>query len=120
MVSGIDINTDAVIETKKTCMAFVGTAEDTGFPTKTVDLILTDACLLYVPPWRIKKAKKEMLRVARKYIVMCEWHGPWGFRLGHWVRDYKKLFKEYDTKLYKVNNWAGGWAKYGYIVVVRI
>ena len=94
-IAGIDINADA-IETAKRMLPQgnfkVGMVEELDYPDKVIDLILTDACLIYVPPEKIKDTVKEMLRVARKYIVMVEWNNNKDIFDGHWVYDYAKLF----------------------------
>lgn len=120
MCGGIDINEDAVKETLKHFVATVGEVENIEREDKSIDMILTDACLIYVPPGKIETAVNEMLRVARKYIVMVEWHNNEDIFDGHWVYNYKELFKNYDTKLYKITDWPGSWEKYGTIVIVEI
>lgn len=124
-ISGIDINKDAIefAEKKMPNASFdVGVAEAIPWDDKSQDLILTDVCAIYIPPWKIKKARDEMLRVAKKYIVLVEWHGKFGFRYGHFVYNYKKLFKGYKTEIIKAEGWgeSGGWAKYGNIVVITL
>ena len=122
-IAGIDINVDAIDTAKRMLphgMFKVGMAEDLDYPDKVIDLILTDACLIYVPPEKIKATVKEMLRVARKYIVCCEWDNDKNIFDGHWVYSYSKLFRDYEIKKTKIENWAGGWAKYGQIIVVEV
>jgi len=119
-VQGTDINADAVKETiRHLIWAKVGMVESIDYPDKSVDLLLTDACLIYVPLEKIQIAVNEMLRVARKYLVLCEWSGEDKFD-GHWIYDYKRLFKNYETKFTKITGWGGNWAKYGQIIVVEI
>lgn len=124
-IQGIDINKDAVsfLESKFygdfTGKVWNGEAEKIYLFNKAVDLILTDACLMYIPPEKIENTVKEMLRVARKYIVMCEWNGEDKLD-GHWVRDYEKLFKGHNVKIEKIKGWSGGWEDYGSIIIVEI
>lgn len=123
-IAGIDINEDAIGNAKKLLPHGefkVGMAESIDYPDKSIDLILTDACLMYVPPQKIEDTVKEMLRVARKYIVMCEWHSKEEQYNGHWVYDYQDLFKNYETKFTKIKGWdSTGWEEFGNIIVVEI
>lgn len=118
-VQGIDINEEAVKETLRHLIyAKVGMVESIDLPDESVDLLLTDACLLYVPPEKIQTAVNEMLRVARKYIVLCEWDNDEDKFDGHWIYSYSNLFKGYDIKKTKISNWGGNWGKYGQIITI--
>jgi len=118
-VLGIDINVDAVKETSRhSIYAKIGMVEDIDYPNKSIDLLLTDAMLIYVPPEKIKIAVSEMIRVARKYIIMCEWHNNKDKFDGHWVYSYSDLFNKYRKKFTKIIDWGGGWSDYGNIIVV--
>ena len=122
-IYGIDINAKA-IENAKALLPHgefkVGMAESIDYPDKSIDLILTDACLINVPPQKIETAVSELLRVAKKYIVMCEWHFEKEHFNGHWVYDYKDLFKNYDVKFTKIKDWGGAWEEFGQFIVVEI
>lgn len=123
-VAGIDINQGAVNEARRNfpdSIIKLGMAEEIPFPDKSFDLVLTDACLIYVPPDKIANAVSEITRVARKYIILCEWHGPDQFD-GHWVRNYFKTFENYNIELTKITDWGetGGWAEWGHIIKVDL
>lgn len=127
IIGGIDINKDAIKFSKNKFFEYKdffleGTAENIYWYNKTWDLILTDACLIYVPPWKIRRVRNELLRVAKKAIVMVEWHSNiGGLRKFHWVRNYKRLFKGHKVYLTKIEKWKkGGWEKFGYIIYVKI
>jgi ubiquinone/menaquinone biosynthesis C-methylase UbiE len=91
------------------------------FADKSFDVVFTDAVLIYISPREIEEAVKEILRISRA-VVLCEWQlfSVWlallfnayyclrlkseafkfkssshGFFVGHWVRDYRILFKEF-------------------------
>ena len=52
-----------------------GRAEDLKkFPDKSINLIFTDATLIYEGPDKIESIIKEMIRVAKKSIILCEQH----------------------------------------------
>ena len=94
------------------------------FADKSFDVVFTDAVLIYISPSEIEEAVKEILRISRA-VVLCEWQlfSAWlalllnayyglrlkseafksksashGFFVGHWVRDYRILFKKFVPK----------------------
>jgi ubiquinone/menaquinone biosynthesis C-methylase UbiE len=85
------------------------------FGAGSFDVALTDAVLIYIEPEEIGSVVEGMLRVAKR-LVLFEWHvfSIWrpmmkhlylkrrfrfdikrGLFVGHWVRDYRKLFEDY-------------------------
>lgn len=116
----------------------VGRAEDLSqFKDKSFDIILTDAVLIYIKRGAIHKVIKEILRIARKGIVLVECHdfeqqlgdrqGLGVFTRGLWIRDYVALLKQfvpeeriYVTKITK-DIWPDdGWGKQGAVIEVTI
>lgn len=73
---GMDINQDAVDCAKKMLpnahMAECNTYELIPFSDKSVDVLFTDAALIYCKPNKIKKVISEMKRVARVGLLFCE------------------------------------------------
>lgn len=136
-VGGSDVNEDAIIAAKKN-LPFardleVGSADDIFFSDKSIDVIITDATLLYVSPFKIKKTIKEMARVARNGIIFCEpyreklWQRLyllWKEKL--YLHNYPKLLTEagfYDIKLTKIDKrfWSDSlWYVCGYIISAKI
>ncbi|MGQ9460516.1 MAG: class I SAM-dependent methyltransferase [Candidatus Bathyarchaeaceae archaeon] len=109
-IRGIDINSVAVQKGNEwfaqegisNVKLFVGKADDLRqFQDRSFDVVFTDAVLIYIGPDKIKKVIGEMLRVARKALIFLEWHGfnsksnPLGIYVGHWMRDYVTLLKEF-------------------------
>jgi ubiquinone/menaquinone biosynthesis C-methylase UbiE len=96
------------------------------FQDKSIDVIFTDAVLIYEGPEKIKSVIKEMLRVAKKAIVICEQHRDFSssFYQDNWIHDYKALFGEFvprekiTSKKIPVEIWSGNWGKLGYIIGV--
>lgn len=71
-------------------------AENTMLISKSVDVVITDAMLIYIGKDKIYDVFREILRVAKKGIVMIERHQTGvGFdgiyRDALWQRDYFKL-----------------------------
>jgi ubiquinone/menaquinone biosynthesis C-methylase UbiE len=119
------------------------------FADKIFDVVFTDAVLIYISPSEIEEVVKEVLRIGRA-VVLCEWQlfNMWsalllngyyclrlkseafkfksashGFFVGHWVRDYRILFKEFVpkeniriTKLPKEMWDDKGWQTWGAII----
>ena len=138
-VWGVDIN-PAAVETGTRLLASegisnvklsVGRADDLGqFEDNQVDVVFTDAVLIYVGPDKIEQVAREMVRVARRGIILVEQHcfgSNWRDRKGlgvHngdvWVRDYSALFQrlaiEAPVRITKLPEgaWpAGGWRSGG-------
>lgn len=112
----------------------VGSGETlTAFRGGTVDVVIADAVLMYVPPQRINDVIGEMLRVARKSIVLGTWHfeatadsEPWLYDEGTWVYDYRRLFERYSGLVVTVTPYPEGawidarWSRYGVVLTARV
>ena len=125
VLAGIDINEENIVFGKKTLLNVILNPTDAiklPFGDKFYDVVLSDAVLIYANPERAELMIDEMKRVAKKAIVLCEWHddaiNKFGtIMAGHWVRNYIKLLG--GGKAIKITNWPGGeedWNKMGYII----
>lgn len=97
-----------------------------------IDVVLTDATLIYVPPWRLEESIVELARVARRAIVLCEWNTPdreTHVRFGHWAHDFKGLLRMNKTFFSKIEHhkitketWpdSSRWQEMGYIYVCHL
>lgn len=113
-IRGIDINPEAVQmgndwlgqEGVLNVSLSVGRAEELGeFQDKSFDVVFTDAVLIYVNRDKILGVIKEMLRIARKGLILLERHdfeqqfndmrGLGVYTNGLWVRDYVALLKQF-------------------------
>jgi ubiquinone/menaquinone biosynthesis C-methylase UbiE len=86
----------------------------------SVDVILSDMALIYVDPFKIDKTVKEMKRVTRRYILLCELtSNSWWEQLkllwntGYHGHQYKKILEKhgfYDIMEWKMTPemWPGG------------
>ena len=123
-LAGVDINEQSIVSAINTlpeATLRVSEASELPVEDKSYDLVITDAILIYIDRKEIKKVRDEMLRVARKAIVMVEWQADREDKLfGHWRRDYRKLFEGHKIHLNKITNWGGGWNRFGYIIYVEI
>lgn len=142
---GIDINTDAIAQGKKwlrdekidTINLAVGLADNLGkFQDKSIDVVFTDATLMYVCPDKIKKVLCEMVRIARKAIILHEFHdemlradNSFNGRSydAHWIYNYEKCVQtlipsphiEVTNQSKKI--WGGtGWGEYGALINIKI
>jgi SAM-dependent methyltransferase len=105
---GIDISPESVSEGRDLMQAAgrtnvslsVGNACDlSAFGDRSVDVIFSDAVLLYVGPDKIDVCIREMLRVARSRVVLVELHQADAGAAGRytrdgWVRDYVRLLQQ--------------------------
>src|SRR3990167_7467262 len=96
------------------------------------DIILTDACLIYIDPFNIDKVIKEIKRVARTNILFMELHSrSWWTRLkvrlfdGYNLYNYHELLKKhgfYNIEILKLskNDWKGSpWEQHGHIISAK-
>ncbi len=139
-LGGSDVNADAIEVARKTFTGgkfHVESVEDMLLSDQAVDVMLSDAALIYIGPTKIKKAIGEMVRISRNHIVLCEFHSTnWWKRLllrlktGYNAYDYRKLLEEagcYDIKVIKMapEFWPGtkkgdGWFDFGHIIVANV
>ena len=139
-IRGIDINPMAVQKGNEwlaqegisNVKLSVGRADDLRqFEDKSFDVVFTDAVLIYIGPDKIRKVVEEMLRVTRKVLIFLEWHSfdskcnPLGVYVGHWMRDYTALLKEFvsenNIKVTKMPKdlWPDkNWQKWGGVIEV--
>ena len=136
---GIDINPRAIEVAKnyfyskktKNVELKVGNIDKINVLTKSIDIVLSDAVLMYIPPDRILKVLKELCRIANKGLIFNEYNkrglGKEGyFNGGCWVYDFKfllkKLLPKSNIKLLKssMSKQKGAWEIYGRLIEVRL
>lgn len=121
-VGGIDINAAAIETAKKTFtggVLKVGVGDDIMLSDNAADVILTDRTLIYVSPRHIGDYIKEIRRIGRHRIILCEFYEPrWLRRIklrwtsGYHAYDYPRLLHHYgfyDIILYQIPSqlWPG-------------
>lgn len=135
-LGGSDVNPEAIELAQKTFkggLFHVESGENLLMSDNSVDVILSDACLIYVDPTKIKKYLNEYKRVARSHIVLCELHEKnlwkrftYWLKTGYFMYDYKKLLDKlgyWDIRLTKIPKefWPGTpWEQHGYIITAKI
>lgn len=92
-------------------------------PNKSFDIVFTDAMLIYIGPEKIKEVLKEMVRVAKKSIILVEWCSEkiHSYEADHWAYNWRMLFAEagiYNLKITHLSDasWKGEWAKRGCVI----
>ena len=135
-VGGIDVNPEAIAfaQTQFTnALLKVGSTENIPFSDYFCDVVLSDMCLIYVGPLKIKKHLEEIGRLARNFVIFCELHSPsvWQRFMIKWkegqnVFNWPRLLEKngfYDIQAYKIEKefWPESdlQQKYGYIIVAR-
>lgn len=133
-VGGIDLSEEALKEARKNVLSDVleqGSATDIFLSDKSSDVVLSDACLIYLDPLNINKALKEIKRVARNNIILVEFHSKswikrWMLRIagGYNAYDYEKLLEKHgfrDIIIEKMTEWPDSlWEDWGYIIVAKV
>lgn len=98
-----------------------------SFSDKSMDIVFTDAAIIYVGKDQIDGVLREMCRITKKAIVLCEQHtDERPFYDNKWVHNYREIISKIaphaKVNFVKIpeNIWAGDWAKYGYIIVLEL
>lgn len=127
---GIDVNADAVGLAEKNLPAAKMRKGDhnllTSYPDKSVDVILADAVLIYIPKEEIEFVLDNMTRIACKGIVLIEWEGNYELKDGHWSYPYKQMLESRGLVVEKRKitkeewpNRSGNWERNGYVYTAR-
>lgn len=140
-IKGIDIRKNAVEEGKKflnqnrifNVELLVKKADELiSFEDKSFDVVFTDATLMCIGPDKTKKVIKEIIRVAKKAIILIEWQienkeEEYDAHIGVWKRDYLNLLKEFVpekeiilSKITPEMRSDKNWQKFGYIIKVKL
>jgi ubiquinone/menaquinone biosynthesis C-methylase UbiE len=102
-LGGSDVNEDAINlarETFKGGLFHVEPGNDLMMSDKSCDVMLTDMALIYVDPLQINSYLRELKRVGREYVVLCEFHSTswWKRQVARWggyhVYDYRKRLEK--------------------------
>jgi len=134
---GVDINKKAIEIIKEHVMnsdiknieVFVGKADQLSWiEDKNIDVVFTDAVLMFVGPDKIRKVLKEMHRVVCKGLVLNEYHSDnppmHNYDGGRFVYNYHQLLREcFPSAKYKIrkSSFSGGlWDKYGALIEVNL
>lgn len=137
-IGGIDVSEDAIktaleIFGDKADVLEVGNATKIFLSDKSTDVVLTDAVMIYIDPFDINKAIKEIKRVTRKNVLFVELHSKsWWERLairlfsGYNLYNWPKLLEQhgfYNIEILKIPEhiWPGiPWARWGHVISARL
>lgn len=135
-LGGSDISEDAIKvcrETFKGGLFHVESGDNLMMSDKSVDVILTDMCLIYVGPFKIQSYLREFKRVGRSTVVLVEFHSSSFWKRlkarlgGYHVYDYKKLLDKagyYDIMVQQIppEMWPGtdNNTEFRHIITARI
>lgn len=120
-MGGSDISEDAVTLCRATFQGglfHVEQGNNLMMSDKSADVLLSDMTLIYVDPFSIDSYLREMKRVGRFFVVLCEFHSPsWWKRQkarlqGYHVYDYRKRLEKqgfYDIMIQHIPEefWPG-------------
>lgn len=136
-LTGVDINRKAIAVARNHFAGLgdsqvrflVGQADRlSGVADASMDVVLTDAVLMFIAPDRIRDVLAELGRVCRKGLVFNEYHcaGEVGGRFdgGRWVYDLAVLigqqFPQARIQMKKSAFVGGAWDVYGRLIEVRL
>lgn len=135
-LGGSDINPEAIELARQTFKGgkfHVETIDDMLLSDDSVDVVLSDATLIYYGSRTIDKAIAEMVRIARNHIVLCEFHGTvWWKRWWLWVTtgynayNYEELLEKHGCHSIQIIKlpptfWEGfPWQPWGYIIIAKV
>jgi ubiquinone/menaquinone biosynthesis C-methylase UbiE len=131
--SGIDINKKAIeigikyLEENNLSNIRINVGDISGInnmESDSVDILMTDAVLMYLNPKDLKYLLVEMLRISKKGFILCEQMSPGGLYVDHWRHDYEEVLnklngiRHYNLKKITKEYWNDDWIKYGYLIEV--
>jgi SAM-dependent methyltransferase len=105
-----------------------------AFEDKSFDVVFADAVLIYIGKDKVEAVVREMMRLAKKAIILLEYNDPSAspegafiFEKGYWKRDYVGLFQNRhgveevkSTRLSKEIWDDEYWSRLGAIIEVRL
>lgn len=107
LLYGVDPSVDAITQAKQWMPQVaweIGTAQKLYFSNKSMDCILIDAALMYVPPDEINQVMDEIDRVAKKLVIIVERFSETDENNGHiWSRNYTKLLQDRGFEVKEIN-----------------
>ena len=126
IIAGCDINEQAVIKAREKLPGAdirVARAESLPYQRGAFDLILTDACLIYINPDRMYRVMKDFRRIANRFLFN-EFHTEDDYKRALMLRtdnyfayNYNKVLMK--AKLTKIpeDAWPGEpWKSTGYLI----
>ena len=133
---GIDVSKKAVKEGQKFFAekeiknVFLKTSNITdlkSFANKSIDVVFSDAAIIYIGKKEIELVFKEIFRIAKKAVILCEQHtDKESFYNNRWIYNYEKIVKKINpnaqihfSRLPK-GIFGGDWDKYGHIIEVSL
>jgi|SRR3989344_125439 len=133
---GIDVSKNAINEgenfflkkgLKNVFLQTLTASQLEKFASKNMDIVFTDAAIIYVGQDQIERVFREIVRIAKKAIILCEQHTDGkSFYDDKWVHNYKEIVNknapQANINFIKIpeNIWGGDWGKYGYIITVKL
>jgi len=135
ILEGIDINKKALSEgvniLKRENISNITlkhqSAKNLGsYDTGQFEVVLCDAVLMYIGPNNIKQVLKEIVRISKKSVIICEQHTNGNsFYDDKWIHNYDVLLKNISgiqsVIFHSISDdiWSEDWTKYGKIIVVE-
>ena len=84
------------------------------------DILLTDAVAVYVSDKNIKSFVERFSGLAKKVLILCEWHSEEGpfIHEGHWIHNYRDLLPGCKIEKIPPEAWpeSKNWQEYGRII----
>ena len=128
MIYGVDINADAIKKAAEMLPAVnwsIGDVNNIPANDKSIDVVLSDAVLMYIPDKDIEHVMDEICRVAKKAVILLEWHSEKEkVEDYHWCRNYAKLLSNrgfvVDARKLTKEEWdTKTWQKHGILYIAR-
>lgn len=127
---GIDANQDAInLAREKLPLEDLQCGDMSNLPwsDKSMDVVLSDAALMYIHPNQIQAVIRELTRVARGYIVLIERQADESvLTAAVWAHPFEQIFKgmgyQVEARKLTEEEWpdSENWKKHGYVIKVTL
>jgi len=125
---GVDVDKSVTLEAKEVTSLDlrVGNLFDLQFADKEFDVVFAEALFVMLPPHQIESGLDELIRVAKRYVILVELgiseltgYAPGGRTGANWVELFKARGLNADIKRITKEQWdAEPWRGYGVIVEI--
>lgn len=129
-IVGVDIDKPVLLEAQKlTGLDLrVGNLLDLQFDDKEFDVVFAEALFCMITPSQVESGLDEMLRVAKKHIILVELaisaltgYAPGGRTAANWIEIFKRRGIKVEVGKIPASIWdVNPWLEHGYVYYAKV